>query len=315
MAVVMATGSNKRKRPSAEEGSPPDRRLRLADLPDALLAGAASYLPRMPCLSFAAATATAEIIGPADEPTATSRAIAATQSWGALDLGDVQEYIRRRLTDDDVRWILVCIDAVNNVESLKLTSCLGIVGSGLEPLRGSTALERIDLSLVGRHESPIISPEPPISADVVLPILDSIVGSEGSSLVHVQLPRKWLAERGGALHNFLESHVRALNARRIQCSGEECDRTCDEYHLSSSRVGWVSGWQLGVVRDACYQCLKQFCTGCTVNDLPLQFCKCCERNYCDDCAVVEECHGLHCRLRVSSCAECGLVKRDRKSVV
>lgn len=38
---------------------------------------------------------------------------------------------------------------------LKLTHCFSVVGHGLEPLRGSTVLERIDLGLVRTFEVPI----------------------------------------------------------------------------------------------------------------------------------------------------------------
>ena len=68
--------------------------------------------------------------------------------------------------------------------------CCGITGSGLEPIRESVVLERIDLSLVGDHEDPNIYNEPAISAEVVIPILDSILNMENNSLIHVQLPKK-----------------------------------------------------------------------------------------------------------------------------
>ena len=68
----------------------------------------------------------------------------------------------------------MAIDGVHKIKSLKLTNCFGITGSGLEPLRGSTVLQYIDLSLVGDHENPSIDPEPPISASVVIPEVYSI---------------------------------------------------------------------------------------------------------------------------------------------
>ena len=59
-----------------------------------------------------------------------------------------------QLTDRDLLHILNSIDAVNNLTSLKLTHCFEIRGHGLRPLSGSRVLERIDLSLVSRHEPP-----------------------------------------------------------------------------------------------------------------------------------------------------------------
>ena len=101
------------------------------------------------------------------------------------------------MVGDDVRWILLAIDAVTNDKSLKLTKyCIVISGAGLEPLRGSVELERIDLSLVGDHEHPTINPEPPISVSAVVTILDSITGTEGNSLLHLQLPKKNGVKKG-----------------------------------------------------------------------------------------------------------------------
>ena len=76
--------------------------------------------------------------------------------WKSFDFGNLQLATGKRyapfggsLDNDDLRAVLLCIDAANNVESLKLTRCYNITGRGLEPLRGSKTLERIDLSLVG----------------------------------------------------------------------------------------------------------------------------------------------------------------------
>lgn len=56
---------------------------------------------------------------------------------------------------------------------LRLTSLTNFTGVGLTPLRGSGIVEKIDLSLVGEHESPVLDPEPPISCDAVLSVLDN----------------------------------------------------------------------------------------------------------------------------------------------
>ena len=78
------------------------------------------------------------------------------------------------INDKELKWISLAIDGLHKIKSLKLTNCIGITGSGLEPLRGSTVLQYIDLSLVGDHENPSIDPEPPISASVVIPEVYSI---------------------------------------------------------------------------------------------------------------------------------------------
>ena len=146
----------------------------LTDLPGSLLPNVASFLPSISCISFAMSMVTNK--QPLDgTPSTISIAIAnaSSEKWESLDFKDIQEgvYGGRNLTDDDIRWVLLCIDAQNKTKSLKFTNCNGITGSGLEPIRESVVLERIDLSLVGDHEDPNIYNEPAISAPVVLPIL------------------------------------------------------------------------------------------------------------------------------------------------
>ena len=120
---------------------------------------------------------------------------ASVEDWEVIDFKNIQDIFDRNLSDDDIRWVLLAIDGVTKIKSLKVTNCVEITGVGLQPLVGSIVLERIDLSLVGVHENPTINPEPPISVELVVPILNSIVDREDNALVHIQLPKKWRMER------------------------------------------------------------------------------------------------------------------------
>ena len=81
---------------------------------------------------------------------------------------------------------------------MRLANCINITGAGLEPLSGSSVIEIIDLSLAGNHESPRLSPEPPISCDEVLPILDSIIErGEECALKFLVPPKVWQKEEIG----------------------------------------------------------------------------------------------------------------------
>lgn len=86
--------------------------------------------------------------------------------WEVLDFSVFERSVARKLTDEDVRTILTFIN---------------ITGRGLEPLWGTVVLKHIDLGLVGQHESPVIKPEPMLSESEVIPILDSIIGADGSA--------------------------------------------------------------------------------------------------------------------------------------
>lgn len=290
-------------------------RPQLNDVPDMLLVKVASYLSSNSCLSFAVAVTPSS---PHDEPSATAKAIIISQqNWECVDFKDIQQQTYMRdLRDSDIRWILLCVDAVNKVKSIKFTHCVEIIGSGLEPLRGSNVLESIDLSLVGDHENPTISPPPLISEANVVPILDSIVRSEGHSLVHVQLPKKWRLERGEMLTNFLKRFDQAMNGRRLKCSGNQSD--CDEFCEGNDEFPLVH-WQVaggydaqaysivyGMTSISCYLCKKNFCGSCHFCCNP-SFCKCCEKFYCNDCSEVLACD--RCRdPQPSSCKVCDTVR-------
>ena len=117
--------------------------LQLTDFPDALLVRSAEHLSNTSCVSFAMALTPQNMMS--QQPSANSTAIvnASKQSWDNIDLKDIQDICGRSLNDDDVRWVLLAIDAVNNVNSLKLTNCIGTAGAGLEPLRDSTVLKEL----------------------------------------------------------------------------------------------------------------------------------------------------------------------------
>jgi hypothetical protein len=56
-----------------------------------------------------------------------------------------------RLNDAELSRILTFIDAGRYLKYIYLTHCLGIVGHGLEPISGSTAIVHIDLSTDARY--------------------------------------------------------------------------------------------------------------------------------------------------------------------
>ena len=109
-------------------------------------------------------------------------------------------------------------DAATNLKTLKLTGCVNITGSGLQILRVSTVIEQIDLSLVGQHESPSIEREPMISEDIAIPILESIMEHDNSSLRHLQLPKLWRIRRSVLLSQFLSRYDQFLERKVTSCS-------------------------------------------------------------------------------------------------
>ena len=197
--------------------------------------------------------------------------------------------------------------AARGLKTLKLTGCVNILGRGLEPLRASTCLQQIDLSLVKEHESPDIQPDPLISRFSCLPILGSICDKDGNKLRHVQFPKKWSRRGTGAMREFLEKYNTVLSSRGSSCS--RCPMIIDSWWFDNS------GHQL----LTCYKCTKIFCNSCRVDNLgpnwnPLLWqCYHCEKHYCADCVKASDSElcgvcqlNLSCKECVKSCDGCGI---------
>ena len=313
--VVSPSMSNKRQRHGGNIPPPmQQQRMHLTDFPDALLVRSAEYLSNTSCVSFAMALTSPRLMH--QQPSTISKSIARSsrESWEYIDFKDMQDICGHSLNDNEVKWILLAIDGVHKIKSLKMTNCIGIVGDGLEPLRSSMILQYIDLSLVGDHESPNIDPEPPIDASVVVPILDSILGAEGNSFLHVQLPKKWREEKSNILTQFLQRFDRSMNDRRLRCSNPRCeDKICegtDYYPI----VQWQDRVERGFVDIyginslTCYQCMKVFCRECeNGQSYFLCFCDGCEKYYCESCNKVAICDGRVCSTQ--SCGVCNTIKK------
>ena len=194
--------------------------LHMTDLPIGFLVDVASYLSKPSRALFATAMSAPSTSWQNDKlihlPSATSKAIISapllkceklhftllaairglsviesTSRWEELDFEDIEKSLSAKLSDDDIGAVLKCINAKQTVKRLKLAGCINITGRGLDLLRGSTQLELMDTSLVGKHEDLDIVKEPILSQEVVMPILESIVATDGCSLKYVNLPTKW----------------------------------------------------------------------------------------------------------------------------
>ncbi len=252
----------------------------LGDLPIGILEHAASFLADPSRALFAIALTIDGNNNPPSEVEIGYSSIAGTD-WDTLDFGEIEKELAAKLSDDDISDILRHIDAANNLKRLKLTNCTNITGAGLGPLRGSTVIEQIDLSLFGDGENPRrLDPEPPISCDIVLPILHSIIERE-CALKHLQFPYKWRRLSRGStdsvFHAFVERYdemwqdrdtVRCLNCESYippyLCQG-------DEYYGIHDRI--------------CSQCTTHFCSDC----LEGGYCQKCQRDYCKNCVKLFEC--------------------------
>jgi hypothetical protein len=207
-----------------------------------------------------------------------------------LDFGKIGKELVVQLSDDGIRTVLLCVDSVNTVKRLKLANCISITGIGLEPLRGSTMIEQIDLSLVGKHQSPEIDPEPPISCEAVLPILDSIISQGGFLLKHLQFPYKWQRQWRG--HRAEEQQSQAFITRynqMLKSRGAVSCVQCNE-NIPRQREDWMH-LTYGRQDHTCYECLKHYCQECEDDggDCVLPDCHECRRMYCQQCERMNYC--------------------------
>ena len=122
--------------------------------------------------------------------------------WHNLDFAKVNKEIAAHLTDEDVGGVLACIAAICKIDTVKLTHLVNITGEGLEPLRCSTSVKRLDLSLVDRTSDSGCDLEHRLLEGGIILILDSIISADDFSLHHIQFPRKWREERSQMLTSF-----------------------------------------------------------------------------------------------------------------
>eukprot|EP00984_Skeletonema_dohrnii_P012113 scaffold4870_cov75-Skeletonema_dohrnii-CCMP3373.AAC.5 len=289
--------------------------IRLSDLPVEPLTHVASYLsPPSRALFHVALNFDAK---PSADSSSGSSAIAGND-WDALDFGDIEKDLAVQLTDEDISGVLVCIDAVNNLKKLSLTNCINITGVGLEPLRGSIIIERIDLCLVGYHESPELDLEPPLSCTEVLPILVSIIERGFFALKHLHFPWSWRQDERNIeypweseFHNFLlQYNDELLHNEDVSCLRCDCN-------LPPDRTGWMvtsHGTPLayGSQSFTCCKCMNHYCTNCPdeeaevdeklISSLP---CRKCKRIYCFNCQEMETCESC----AQNCCVDCGDFKQ------
>jgi len=309
-ATTACTAEDKSKKKKAKDETTTSMNCGILDkLPDGLLEIVASYLfssseesgrymfmsfqerkkLQFSCLSFAQAMTHSHHNIMSFQPSKTTLTIMnQSRLWKMLDFKYIAEYLEREVTDNDVRWLLQCIDAVNHVKTLRLTHCYGVTGVGLQSLVGSTVLETIDLSLVGTHESPIINNKHIISASEVMPMLERIINTEGNSLLLVHLPNKW---GSAVINSFSRKFDRVLKKRNIECYG--CQPNRDIVVDQETLFSW------GTNQCTCSGCAKSLCKDC-MREYEVHTCEYCERMYCYSCSWI-----IHCETcGFASCVDC-----------
>lgn len=303
--------SNKRQRTDMEEI------LHLGDMPDSVLTHVTSYLSKESSVLFAAGVTTPSPSSTDNNFHVTAGHLSSTilsslqsEPWTKLDIGDLEQYkvlpYSTNLTDDDLYSVLVAIDAINNLKSLQLTGCTKITGRGLEPLRGSTVIESIDIGLAAHGQSPTYhcwgDKVPEISEKDVLPILDGVVAAEDNVLKFIMLPKKWRDAKTAELTHFLGRYNQLLVSREPEC--EKCNAGLTSTEPRSMVVNDHDSKDFGIQSCCCNMCMKNYCRECQkdfkeegkwewqtqmVSKLLLKSCENCMKDYCGDCVQMSYC--------------------------
>jgi hypothetical protein len=292
------------------------KRSTFCTLSDEVVAHSAAYLSPPSQALFA--------ISQCCTPQATQLIVAHTE-WGTLDFGLLEAETASKLTDDDLAQILNLIKARDNLKTLKLTGCVGILGHGLKPLSNSTVLEEMDLHRFERSAPRNIYRLDPqksmmLGEATVVPILSSMLPPNlpglHSSLLLVRYPKHWRDKKSAILTEFLQVFDGVLKNRNYRCCWDDdrfgkCDLPCcgDSDEDDSDNVEIFinqEGDMYGIANHICTRCKNTFCE----RTCPLDYCEDCEHHSCIKCCPTvecEECNKIPCGecSPVLWCEHCG----------
>ena len=237
--------------------------------------------------------------------------------WEMMDFVDIPKSLALRLTDDDVGAVLVCIDAANNLNRLKLTNCFNVVGTCLEPLRRSTVLEYVDLELVRQFEKPwhhcatsydgTECDEIKLCEGTVFDVLGGILREDGNSLKRLQYPYKWYydppAESGlfGGSNRIWEGRYQTMSGR------------CNQFVNDHNAVVNKFAYSLYFNENAQSVCARlnenrhdeaNMCIFCGEKYF-YSFCAHCNEILCTDCSTTNECRVCNVRYCLPCSRESG----------
>ena len=264
----------------------------VTDMPDQLLKCVANYLPPPSQAIFAVAlrAPSSSWCNGTSCPGGKSEWLCELCKWDVLDFEEIDKNHASKLDDDDVGAILMSINAKSRLERLKLAGLVNMSGKGLNPIRGSTKLKQIDLSLLGKYDASPPAETSNISETIIVPILRSIVMEDGCSLRQLQMPKKWCGYRNRStdMNSLTQQYNNLLHERSFECEGGtheagECFETDGQ--------DWIDSYCQQ--RFTCYKCLNNFCDDPAL-EVVLSFCERCRKSYCEECSPRDAPRGPCC---------------------
>lgn len=253
----------------------------LVDLP---LTAIADYLPStnrlLLAVAFTAPSSSFTSTGWKANLSTASKAVLASKEYWELDFAEIREYTGDP-SDEDLRALLLSIDAKNTLKTLRLEGCTQIVGHGLEPLGESTVLQC--LSLPHRRVNGEVTTYA-LSIDIVIPIIVSMFNAGTNPLNRLELlknlPFGWLHEQSrletSPLREVLTNiNQLLLNENSVCNCGNPFIRACFTcFERTCNECG-----------TSCNNCGITLCDGC--DDYDLAQCNGCGSVFCSVCAQLD----------------------------
>ena len=238
-----------------------------------------------------------------------------------LDFGDVEKSLAVKINDDHLVKVLFCFDAVNKMKKIRLTHCIDINGTGLWPLRGSTVVEQIDLSVVTKHKNPKLWKELQSHFSIwrdnaVVRTLDSIISQEGNALKHLQLHWSWRGEysywRPDNVDQLITRYNNILESRGIaSCSMCTINLPARAVRIDDMSVQLFFNKWVNIdaaQHHTCLTCLRNYCDECVTTENNevietkiLEYCHDCEGFQCQDCRKKDYCERCGRKFCVGTC--------------
>jgi len=196
-----------------------------------------------------------------------------------------ERHLQEKIDDDDIHALLMFINAPEKLKRFKLGLLVNITGKGLEVLRGSRVIEQIRLDNYD------------MSLEEVLPILSSIIRTDGNSLKHIDIcsPTRSSGQRG-LLSNFVVEYNSLLFSRESAC--QNCKGRCER----KDRVPWFKS--NGRQKYTCSSCLQNCCTVRYCHECNEDLCVNCAVNWCNTCEECSRC--IPHSTSWQTCESCGL---------
>ena len=276
--------------------------LNLASLPAEIFNGITSYLPNTSCALLgvsltapSSSTLWRHVSSTFVELNLSSASAfilsSITARGGDRTLDLKKDIIRERslqeqIDDQDIHALLMFINAPEKLRRLNFIlnyHWSKVTGIGLQPLHGSRVIEHISLNL---------SIESSQRFETILPILRSIIRTDGNSLKHMKLLNNYWRPGGQArqalFNNLVEEYSQLLDSRDLTC--QNCGGRCRN-ERSAPWMDIIRGRQ----NHTCSLCINNFCesSNCAVhrcyqcnNDL----CENCAPSWCNECGKCSGCN-------------------------